>query len=296
VLVVLVAGAWLVRLSLRPLDRIAGTATAIAGGDLGQRVEPATTRTEVGRLGLALNAMLAQIERAFGVREASEERMRRFLADASHELRTPLTTIRGYAEAFRLGATDDPEELARAMRRIESESARMGVLVEDLLQLARLDAVRDTPGVAVDLTSAARDAVDDAAAVAPDRDIRLRSDVPVTVVADPDQLHQVASNLLRNAIAHTPPGTAIDVAVERRDGMGVLVVRDHGPGLPPGAAEHVFDRFWQGDPARTRAGAGLGLAIIDAIVRAHGGWATAGDAVGGGARFEVTFPEAGKSA
>jgi two-component system OmpR family sensor kinase len=291
-------GAWFtVRLGLRPLDRIGETAGAIAAGDLARRVEPAEPRTEVGRLGLALNAMLARLEEAFAERRASEERLRRFLADASHELRTPLASIRGYAELFRIGAAREGPDVEKAMSRIEDESTRMGVLVEDLLALARLDEVRDRHREPVDMAALAGDAVDDARAVAPEREIELRTDAaggPVVLDGDPAQLRQVLANLLRNALVHTPAGTPIEVTVDAvadaREAR--LEVRDHGPGLPAGDPAELFERFWRADPGRGRgrAGAGLGLSIVAAIVSAHGGRAEAADAPGGGARFTVTLP------
>jgi two-component system OmpR family sensor kinase len=289
---------WIVRLGLRPLDAIAVTAGAIAAGDLTQRVDHAEPRTEVGRLGLSLNAMLARLEEAFAERRASEERLRRFLADASHELRTPLSSIRGYAELFRIGAASEPEDVEKAMTRIEDESARMGVLVEDLLALARLDEIREQVREPVDLRELAGDAVDDARAVAPEREISLHGsgeDDSVVVDGDPGQLRQVLSNLMRNALVHTPAGTPIEVSVRARNGDATLAVRDHGPGLPTDNPSELFDRFWRGDgPARPRgrgrAGAGLGLAIVAGVVAAHGGRAAAADAEGGGARFEVVLP------
>jgi two-component system OmpR family sensor kinase len=295
VLLALGAGAWwIVRVGLRPLDAIGATAGAIAAGDLARRVEPAEPRTEVGRLGLSLNAMLGRLEQAFAERRASEERLRRFLADASHELRTPLSSIRGYAELFRIGAASRPEDVEKAMARIEDESARMGVLVEDLLALARLDEVRERSREAVDLREIAGDAVEDARAVAPEREISLlRGDgAPIVVDGDGAQLRQVLANLLRNALVHTPAGTPIEVSVGARDGDATLAVRDFGPGLPTGDPSELFDRFWRADPGRGRgrAGAGLGLAIVAAIVAAHGGRAGAADAPGGGARFEVVLP------
>ena len=221
------------RVGLRPLDAIGVTAGAIAAGDLSRRVDHAEPRTEVGRLGLSLNAMLARLEEAFAERRASEERLRRFLADASHELRTPLASIRGYAELFRIGAAARPEDVAKAMSRIEDESARMGVLVEDLLALARLDEVREQVREPVDLAALAADAVDDARAVAPDRAIELvASDGAIVVDGDAGQLRQVLANLMRNALVHTPAGTRIEVSVTARDGAATLAVRDFGPGLP----------------------------------------------------------------
>jgi len=293
VLIALGGGAWwIVRIGLRPLDAIGATAGAIAAGDLARRVEPAESRTEIGRLGLSLNAMLARLEEAFAERRRSEERLRRFLADASHELRTPLSSIRGYAELFRIGAASQPADVEKAMTRIEDESARMGVLVEDLLALARLDEVREQIREPVDVRELASDAVADARAVAPDREIALHGDGPVVVDGDPGQLRQVLANLVRNALVHTPAGTAIEVFVGARDGDAELAVRDHGPGLPTDNPSELFDRFWRADPGRGRgrAGAGLGLAIVAGIVAAHGGRAAAADAEGGGARFEVVLP------
>jgi two-component system OmpR family sensor kinase len=293
-LVLGLAAAFLVRLSLRPLDRMGTTAGIIAGGDLSRRVSPATARTEVGRLGLALNAMLDRLEEAFALRQASEDRLRRFLSDASHELRTPLASIRGYAELHRMGATRDPATVERAMRRIEDEAARMGILVEDLLALARLDEERERVRRKVDVAELARNAVSDARATAPDREIALEADAGATVLADPDQLRQVLANLLRNAVVHTPVGTPIEVSVVRGGGDVRLRVRDHGPGLPGDDPAALFDRFWRAEGGRERgkAGAGLGLAIVAGIVAAHQGAVVAEDAEGGGACFTVQLPAA----
>jgi two-component system OmpR family sensor kinase len=281
-----------VRLGLRPLDRIARTAGEIAAGRLSRRVEPATEKTEVGRLGLALNDMLDRLERAFAERQASEDRLRRFLADASHELRTPLAAIRGYAELFRIGAARSPQRTESSMARIEEEAKRMGVLVEDLMTLARMDEVSEPVREEVDLSALARDAVADAHATAPDRRIALDADGPVFVPGDPHQLRQVLGNLLRNALVHTPAGTPIEVSVAVEEPEAVLAIRDHGPGLPPGSPEQLFERFWraEGGRARGKGGAGLGLAIVSAIVAAHHGRVDAGDAPGGGARFAVRLP------
>jgi two-component system, OmpR family, sensor kinase len=282
----------LVRLGLRPLDRMATVAGEIAAGRLSKRVEPATDKTEVGRLGLALNAMLERLERAFAQRQASEDRLRRFLADASHELRTPLASIRGYAEVFRMGAADDPQALESSMRRIEEESRRMGALVEDMLTLARLDELREPSHESVDLSRLAGDAVADARATAPERAISLTSDGRPLVHGDQQQLRQVVGNLLRNALVHTPAGTPIEVSVASDDVNVMLAVRDHGPGLPDGDPAQLFQRFWraEGGRARGRGGAGLGLAIVGEIVSAHGGFVDAGNAEGGGARFTVHLP------
>jgi two-component system OmpR family sensor kinase len=286
---------WVVRLGLRPLDRMGETADAIAGGDLSRRVSPASERTEVGRLGLALNAMLGQIEKAFAERQASENRLRQFLADASHELRTPLASIRGYAELFRIGAARKPADTEKAMGRIEDESARMGALVENLLTLARLDQLPELARKPVDLAELARDAADDARAVAPDRAVHLDADEPVTVLGDSSQLRQVLGNLMRNALMHTPAGTPIDLSVRRGErGDGVLEVRDHGHGLPTDDTDALFERFWRADPGRERGrgGAGLGLSIVAAIVDAHGGRVRAANAAGGGASFTISLPGA----
>src|SRR4051812_2965272 len=285
---------WVVRLGLRPLDRMGETAGAIARGDLSRRVSPATERTEVGRLGLALNAMLGQIEKAFAERQASESRLRQFLADASHELRTPLASIRGYAELFRIGAARKPADTEKAMGRIEDESARMGALVENLLTLARLDQVPEVSRKPVDLTELARDAADDARAVAPDRDVRLREgDAAVTVMGDASQLRQVLGNLVRNALMHTPTGTPIALSVTNGAAAAVGEVRDHGPGLPTDDTDALFERFWRADPGRERGrgGAGLGLSIVAAIVAAHGGSVKAANADGGGAVFTISLPQ-----
>jgi two-component system OmpR family sensor kinase len=295
VLLLLGFAAWaVVRVGLLPLDRMGHTAGAIAGGDLSHRVESTDPRTEVGRLGIALNAMLDRLERAFTARTASEDRLRQFIADASHELRTPLASIRGYAELFRMGAAREPEDVAKAMRRIEDEAARMGVLVEDLLTLARLDEIADAPHADVVVGALVADAVDDARATAPDRTISSEIDGETTVLGDAHQLRQVLANLLRNALVHTPAGTPIEV-IARRDGDDVcLEVRDHGPGLPTDDSDEIFERFWrsEGGRERGRGGAGLGLAIVAGIVDAHRGTVKAHNAPGGGASFVVRLPAA----
>jgi two-component system OmpR family sensor kinase len=286
---------WLVRVGLRPLEGIAETAGAIAGGDLTRRVEPADDRTEVGRLGLALNAMLGQIEAAFEERRESERRLRRFVGDASHELRTPLTSIRGYAELFRRGADSRPEDLARVMRRIEEAAARMGVLVDDLLLLARLDQGRPLERRPVDLVRVVTEAVESARTVASDRTIGFDDGVTAGVVGDEGRLRQVIDNLLENARVHTPPGTPVDVTLHSNHDRVLLTVADRGPGLDPEASERAFERFYRGDPARSRTtgGAGLGLSIVAAIVEAHGGTVRASTREGGGARFDVELPVQG---
>src|SRR6478672_2796442 len=295
VLLLLGAAAWaVVRVGLLPLDRMGHTAGAIAGGDLSHRVESTDPRTEVGRLGLALNAMLDRLERAFTARTQSEDRLRQFIADASHELRTPLASIRGYAELFRMGAAREPEDVEKAMRRIEEEAARMGVLVEDLLTLARLDEIADAPHTEVDLGRLVGDAVDDARATAPDRDIERHVDGDTVVMGDAHQLRQVLANLLRNALVHTPAETPIEVSATREEGAVRLEVRDHGPGLPTDDPSAIFERFWRSEGGRKqgRAGAGLGLAIVAGIVDAHRGRVEATNASGGGASFVVRLPAA----
>ncbi len=304
VLVLGVLGYVVVRRSLRPLVEVERTAAAIAGGDLSRRVPERPPRTEVGRLAAALNGMLGQVESAFRVREASEasarrseDRMRRFVADASHELRTPLTSIRGFAELYRQGAAAHPGDLARLMRRIEDESARMGLLVDDLLLLARLDQQRPLERRPVDLLAVAADAVHDARAVAPDRSIDLVLDdagMPPVVIGDESRLRQVVANLMSNALTHTPAGTPVTVTVAGRDGMVVLAVRDRGPGLTAAQAERVFERFYRADPSRTRAsgGTGLGLSIVSALIAAHGGTVELDSRPGGGATFRLILPGA----
>ncbi len=283
---------FVVRLGLRPLDRMEVTAGQIAAGELSRRVSPATSRTEVGRLGLALNAMLERLEQAFTERQASEERLRQFLADASHELRTPLASIRGYAELFRMGATRDQAGTQNAMRRIEEESKRMGVLVEDLLTLARLDETPKPTSQPVDLVLLAHDAVEDARATAPERPISLSAPGSAVVSGDPHQLRQVLANLMRNALVHTSADTSIEVSVQSDNDHVTMSVRDHGPGLPDDSSARLFDRFWRAERGRERgkAGAGLGLAIVRGVVQAHRGELSASDAPGGGALFVVRLP------
>jgi len=285
-------GWWVVKLGLRPLRQMETTAGAIAAGDLSQRVEVVDEHTEVGRLGVAFNEMLAQIEHAFDEKAASEERLRRFVADASHELRTPLTSIRGYAELFRRGAADRPEDLEKAMRRIEEEAGRMGVLVDDLLLLARLDTGRPLEVQPVDLTRLTRDAVDDLRAVSPNRPIDFVPDGAVVVPGDELRLRQVLANLLTNANRYTPADAPVHVRLVTDDTSATIEVADEGPGMEPEQAAHVFERFWRSDQsrARKRGGAGLGLAIVAAIADAHGGDATVQTAPGQGATFRIRLP------
>jgi two-component system OmpR family sensor kinase len=283
---------WLVGLGLRPLRRMGEVAGQIAAGDLSRRVEPDNDRTEVGRLGRSLNAMLVQIEAAFAERAAGERRLRRFLADASHELRTPLASIRGYSELYRIGAAREPAEVERAMSRIEAESARMGGLVDDLLTLARIDEVREPAREPLDLRELLGDIRDDARAAAPARQISLNPTGPVAIEADGDALRRVFANLLRNAVVHTPKGTPIEVSLASTEAWATVEVRDHGPGLPSEDPNAVFERFWRDSASRGRddGGAGLGLAIVAALVNAHGGTVDASNPADGGALFTVRLP------
>jgi len=282
---------WMLRLGVHPIEDMAQTADAIAGGALSARVEHPGAGTEAGRLGIALNAMLERIEESFRAREASEERVRRFAADASHELRTPLTSIRGYAELWRAGGLRGEAELAEAMRRMEQEAQRMGALVEDLLLLARLDQRRPLQRESLRLDRLVADGVRDARAVEPDRPIDCSS-TPVVVDADESHLRQVVANLLANTRSHTPPRTPVHVSVSAGDGAARLVVADEGPGLAPDVAAQVFERFYRADASRRRSagGTGLGLAIVEAVARAHGGRVRVDSEPGRGSRFTVELP------
>lgn len=315
ILLVLLAGVgtFVVRRSLRGLEDVEHTAVAIAGGDLSRRVPQRDPRTEVGRLSLALNQMLGQIENAFAQRTASEfaarrsedtarrseeaarqseERMRRFVADASHELRTPLTSIRGFAELARQrGDITDSD----TMRRIEEEAKRMGLLVDDLLLLARLDQQRPLRMESVDLLPIAADALHNAQAVQPDRPLSLTilpdSEAPV-VEGDEARLRQVLGNLVSNALNYTPVDAPITVSVGTRGQEAVLEVSDTGPGLSDEQKARVFERFYRADTARTRStgGSGLGLSIVAALVAAHDGRVSTSDTTPHGATFTVRLP------
>ena len=284
---------WMTRLGIRPMKEMTHTASRIADGDLTVRVEPGPAGTEVGELAGALNQMLGQIEEAFDERAASEERLRRFVADASHELRTPVTTIRGYAELYRHGGLADPDELADAMRRTEQESSRMGRLIEEMLTLARLDEQRPLAAVEVDLVQIAEDAARDARAAAPHRTISS-DDVPadpVPVVGDQDRIRQVVANVVNNAIVHTTDDVPISIDVTEDDEGGRITVRDAGAGMSPEIVERATERFYRADPARSRhrGGSGLGLAIVDASVAAMGGSVTIDSRLGEGTTVSMTF-------
>jgi two-component system OmpR family sensor kinase len=307
---------WLaIRRSFQPLVEVEETAAAIAAGDLSRRIPERPASTEVGRLTTSLNGMLTQIESAFRARAASEARTRRFAADASHELRTPLASIRGFAELYRQGAVP-PDDVPRTMRRIEDEATRMGGLVEDLLLLARLDERRPARSEPVDLAVLAGDAVHDVRGLDPERPVRLTGlqpgtgPVPTVVVGDEGGLRQVVTNLVANAVRHTPDGTPVEVAVgvepasQAAAGDGnaaaagdrpcaVLEVRDHGAGLPPDEAGKIFERFYRVDSSRRRGnggGSGLGLSIVSAVTAAHGGTVDVRTTPGGGATFRVALP------
>ncbi|WP_018158158.1 sensor histidine kinase [Demetria terragena] len=295
-------GWFLIRRAFRPLRQIEDTAQAIAAGDLTRRIPPTSTQDEISSLSQSLNMMLSRIEQSFAVRSASEDQMRRFVADASHELRTPLATVRGYAELYRQGAVTDPDDVSSAMRRIEDEAVRMSALVEDLLLLTRIDRrdlAADRPLIPelVDLTVLAAEAVQDAGARDPDREIRLQGwngpVTPTSVIGDEAQLRQVLGNFLTNAMRYTPPGTPVEVLVGQTDSGPVLAVRDHGPGIPPDQRHRVFERFYRGESSRNTAlgGSGLGLAIVHAIVSSHRGDVTVEDTAGGGATFVVRFTQ-----
>jgi two-component system OmpR family sensor kinase len=314
-----------VRIGLRPLIRMERTSTEITGGDLTRRVDDADPHTESGRLGIALNSMLDRIELEVAARIASEQRIRQFVADASHELRTPLTSIRGFAELYRRGGAPPGPPLDETMSRIEAEAARMGLLVEDMLLLARLDRRREPQRHPVDLLAIAADAIRDAHARRPDRPVRLASFggdqcgfEPVTVLGDEHRLRQVATNLVANALQHTPPGADITVRVgrlgayrprrhtaasvgeepPRRVPIAVLEVADNGPGVPPEHAGRIFERLYRADPSRTRrnGGNGLGLSIVAAIVSSHGGRVELDTGSGRGAAFRVLLPTGSQSA
>jgi two-component system OmpR family sensor kinase len=296
-LVGLLAGG-VVRVGLRPLEGVERTAERIAGGDLTQRVPPLPVRTEIGRLSEALNGMLGQIERAFDERAASEERLRRFVADASHELRTPLTTIRGYAELARAGALTDERDRARAVGRIEAEAVRMGVLVDDLLLLARLDQQRPLDRATLDLVPLVLAAADGLRAAAPDRVVTVRAVGVALVDGDAHRLRQVLDNLVSNARVHTAAATPVTVTVETEPEWVVVAVSDAGPGMSGPEVARAFERFYRGDPSRTRrtgAGTGLGLPIAAAIVESHGGTLGLESSSQGGTTVTVRLPLAAQA-
>lgn len=282
---------WVIRLGVGPIRQMTDTATAIAEGDRTRRIPDTAPGTEAGELGVALNHMLGRIEDEFTARTASEDRLRRFVADASHELRTPITTIRGYAELYRMGGLDDPEQLSAAMRRTEQEALRMSGLVEDLLQLARLDEGRPLERSPVDLAAVLEDSARDARAVEPDRPVTVDA-APLTVPGDEARIRQVVANLVANARTHTPPGTPVHLRASSHDGWALIEVHDEGPGMAPDVAARAFERFYRADDARHRAtgGSGLGLSIVAAVAAAHRGHARITSAPGAGTTVQVAFP------
>ena len=295
-------GWWLVRRGLRPLMAMERTAESIAEGELDERVPGANESTEVGRLANTLNVMLSRIQQAFAQRDATEadlrateERLRRFVADASHELRTPIAAVSAYAELFERGASSRPEDLSRVLQGIRAETGRMGRLVEDLLLLARFDEGIPLSLGSVELVSLAADAVKTAAAVGPQWPVKLVASNPVEVTGDGLRLRQIVDNFLSNVRAHTPPGTTTTVSVGTDGDMAVIKVEDTGPGFTEEQAAKVFERFYRTDSSRSRShgGAGLGLSIAASIALAHGGTIEATPARGGGAVFSVRIPIAG---
>ena len=284
---------WIIAISLRPLDKVEETAEAIAAGDLSARLPAAKPDTEVGRLTTSLNMMLSRIEQSFSVRVESENKLRRFVADASHELRTPLTAIRGFAELHRQGAVSGEEKTKELISRIEGESIRMSSLVEDLLLLARLDQARELDFEPVDLNTLIVEVVASAKAAGPDHPIEL--DLPpaeLFVLGDSRRIHQVVANLLANARTHTPLGTKINVTARQTLAEVIIEVADNGPGLSKSDQERIFERFFRADPARVRnsgEGSGLGLSIVDAVMKAHGGYVSVKSELDKGATFTLHF-------
>ena len=295
VLIILALGARrIIGISLKPLTTVEETAEAFARGDFSARLPEARNDTEVGRLTSALNQMLGRIEESFSARVASENRLRRFVADASHELRTPLTAIRGFAELHRQGAIQGEAKTSELIRRIEQESIRMSSLVEDLLLLARLDQSREMEREPVDLKTLIEESVTSAQAAGPDHPISLAlPDDDLFVLGDSHRIHQVISNLLANARTHTPTGTPITVTAHQDESGTRISVADEGPGLSPEDQNRIFERFYRADPSRVRnggEGSGLGLSIVDAVMKAHGGSVSVTSELGKGATFTLFFP------
>ena len=285
----------LIKLTLKPLNQIEKTAAAIAEGDLSARLPEVNSRTEVGRLTGSLNTMLSRIEESFTIRTESENKLRRFVADASHELRTPLTAIRGFAELHRQGAVVGEEKTKELVSRIEKESIRMSSLVEDLLLLARLDQSRELTFDPVDINHLVKEAVASAQAAGPGYEITVSStNDEVFVLGDSMRIHQAIANLLANARTHTPVGTKIAVNISQGDLETKISISDNGPGLSEEDQKRVFERFFRADPSRVRVGgegSGLGLAIVDAVMKAHGGRVEVNSKIGAGATFTIVFPQ-----
>ena len=281
-----------IKLSMKPLKKIEETAEQIAAGDLSARLENFEPDTEVGRLSTSLNIMLSRIEESFAARAESENKLRRFVADASHELRTPLTSIRGFAELHRQGAVPEGEKTKELISRIEKESMRMGSLVEDLLMLARMDQSRELVMADVDLSHLVQEAVSSASAAGPDHPITSDIAGDIHTQGDADKIYQVITNLLANARAHTPAGTAIHVATHSTKDGSYVTVADKGPGLSAEDQMHIFERFYRVDTSRQRSssdGSGLGLSIVDEVMKAHGGTVSVASEPGNGATFTLHF-------
>ena len=291
-LVSVLVGLWLVRLGLRPLRDVVRTAEAITDGDLVHRVPNANTHTEMGRVADAINVMLERIQSGFAELQASESRLRRFVSDASHELRTPIAAVSAYAQLFKYGAAQSGDEMVRVMSGIDHETTRMARLVEDLLVLARFDEERESARELVELVGLGMESVVTARMVGPEWPISVVASDVVEVVGDPLALRQVVDNLLKNVRAHTPAGTAATLRVTRLGRDALVEVEDEGPGLADADAELAFERFFRADPSRSRdtGGAGLGLAIVAAIVQSHGGRVEIRSGKAGGALFRVTLP------
>ena len=281
-----------IKLSMKPLEKIEATAEKIAAGDLSARLENFEPDTEVGRLSTSLNQMLSRIEESFAARTESESKLRRFVADASHELRTPLTSIRGFAELHRQGAVPEGEKTKELISHIEKESMRMGSLVEDLLLLARIDQAREIVMADVDLSTLIKEAVTSAQVAGPEHPITSDIAHDVHTQGDSDKIYQVVTNLLANARAHTPIGTAIHVATYSADNGTFVTVADKGPGLTAEDQQHIFERFFRVDTSRQRSssdGSGLGLSIVDEVMKAHGGSVSVSSEPGNGATFTLHF-------
>ena len=284
---------WLITLSLKPLLEVEVVAAAIADGDLSARLPEMQSKTEIGRLTKSLNTMLGRIEESFEQKNASESKLRRFVADASHELRTPLTAIRGFAELHRQGAVSGTEKTKELVGRIEKESIRIGSLVEDLLLLARMDEARPHSLEPVDLTHLIKESVASALAAGPDHPIALEVPADLYVLGDNKRIHQALGNLLANARTHTPSGTSIKVSAATSDLETTVAVEDSGPGLSESDQERIFERFFRVDPSRARhagEGSGLGLSIVDAVMKAHGGSVSVESEIGKGSTFTLHFP------
>ena len=281
-------------LGLRPLVAVEDTAQAIAAGDLSARMPIAKPNTEVGKLVSSLNQMLTRIEEAFNARTTSENRLRRFVADASHELRTPLTAIRGFAELHRQGAVQGEVATSELLGRIEKESIRMSSLVEDLLLLARMDQSPEIAKLPVNLNTVVVEVVESARASGPDHSIEISlPDTALMVTGDSDRLHQVLANLLANARVHTPAGTKITVTGKAVENGITIDVADDGPGLSQEAQGRIFERFYRADPSRQRTGqqgSGLGLSIVDSVMNAHSGKVSVASELGKGTTFTLFFP------